>query len=308
MVGFISHDLCSLHEMGAGHPECPQRLQAIKAQLQHSGLWEKLHHFTARAASDEQILRAHSEAHLHRLKTLKAQGGASVQVDPDTSMNPHSLAAAYHAAGSGVQALELLLSAKESSVFCAVRPPGHHAEYATAMGFCLFNSVAVTALQALKNPAIERVAIVDFDVHHGNGTVDIFKDDPRVMVCSTFQHPFYPHRYYDIEREHIVLSPLPAGTGSETYRQVFERDCLPAITAHQPQLFLVSAGFDAHREDPLGGLCLEDEDYAWLAEQIIILANNSAEGRVISFLEGGYQLQALARSVESYLTVFCDSD
>ena len=188
--------------------------------------------------------------------------------------------------------------------FLAARPPGHHAESNAAMGFCFFNSIAVGAEAALMHPDVERVAVLDFDVHHGNGTVEIFRDRPEVLVCSSFQHPYYPHRYHDLTRPNVVNTPLPAGTGSSGFRAALEADWLPALAQHQPDLILVSAGFDAHREDPLAGLELTDEDYAWVASLILSAAVSHCQGRVVSALEGGYELGALARSVHAYLAEF----
>ena len=224
-----------------------------------------------------------------------------VPLDPDTWMGPSSLEAANLAAGALCNAVDDVVSGTAKRVFCAVRPPGHHAEHDVAMGFCIFNSVAVGALKALAETAIEKVAILDFDVHHGNGTVDIFKDNPAVLVCSSFQHPHYPNRLYDIERAHIVNSPMPAGTDSSHFRSVIERDWWPAIEAHQPELIFVSAGFDAHARDPLANINLVEEDFAWVTDGIVDMARQFSEGRIVSTLEGGYDLDALAASAQAHL-------
>jgi acetoin utilization deacetylase AcuC-like enzyme len=200
-----------------------------------------------------------------------------------------------------IDAVNAVLDGDDQSAFCSVRPPGHHAESDAAMGFCFFNSIAVGADLALARPEISRVAVLDFDVHHGNGTAEIFKDRPEVLVCSSFQHPFYPHRYHDLVRPSIVNTPLPAGTGSQGFRAALEADWLPALETHKPDLILVSAGFDAHRDDPLAGLNLADDDYAWVAELILSAARSHSRGRMVSALEGGYDLAALARSVHAYL-------
>ena len=301
MTTLISHSVCSAHEMGAGHPECPERLTAIFNHLHSSGLWQDLNHLQAQAVDASQLIRAHSLPHIERLKSLSPSVGYQ-SIDPDTQMNTSSLSAAHYAAGAGVQAIDFVLAGKDKKVFCAVRPPGHHAERDQSMGFCLYNNIAVAALHALTYSSIERVAIIDFDVHHGNGTVDIFKDDPRVLVCSSFEYPFYPGRYQNIERDNIVLSKLSAGCDSQTYRNVVEPVWHAALIRHRPDIIFVSAGFDAHKDDPLGGLCLLDEDYAWLGAFIGVLADEFSQGRVISLLEGGYDLAALGRSCSRYLS------
>jgi acetoin utilization deacetylase AcuC-like enzyme len=200
-------------------------------------------------------------------------------------------------------AVTALLAGDDTRAFCAVRPPGHHAEAGMAMGFCFYNNVAVGAVTALEHADVDRVAILDFDVHHGNGTVDIFRDTPEVLVCSSFQHPFYPYRHTNLRRPNIVNTPLAAGCSSAAFRQAIERDWLPALAAHRPQLILVSAGFDAHQLDPLGELNLDEADYRWVTQLIVEAANTSARGRVVSTLEGGYNLDALARSVGAHLEV-----
>jgi len=204
------------------------------------------------------------------------------------------------AAGAGLFATDEVIHKRAKNAFCAVRPPGHHAESTLAMGFCIFNSVALAAQRALSQ-GLERVAILDFDVHHGNGTVEIFKDRPEVLVCSSFQYPFYPARFDRVDRANICLSPLAAGTDGGTFRKIVERDWQSAIDRHQPEMIFISAGFDAHEDDPLGGLNLRDDDFFWLTQFIGELANKYAGGRVVSLLEGGYQLEALARSVKLHL-------
>jgi acetoin utilization deacetylase AcuC-like enzyme len=216
-------------------------------------------------------------------------------------MNPHTLNAALRAAGAGILAVDLILDAVHQRAFCAVRPPGHHAEQDKAMGFCFFNNIAIAAAYALSIKGLERVAILDFDVHHGNGTEDIFREDPRVLFCSSFQHPFYPYCGADNQKQHIVNVPLQSQITGEDFRTAIMEKWLPAVKAHKPQLILVSAGFDGHREDILGGLSLEDADYAWITGEIAGWANRLCQGRVISFLEGGYSLDALGRSVVAHL-------
>ena len=281
------------------HPESPARLQSIQRAVAASGLGEKLVAVQACEISRDCFEGVHPDAYLQRLAELNPGEGIA-RVDADTSLNQHSLRAARLAAGALVQAVEAVWSGQADNAFCAVRPPGHHAESALAMGFCIFNNIALAAERALSLGA-ERVAIFDFDVHHGNGTVEIFQDRPEVMVCSSFQYPFYPGRYDAVESDNIVLTPLPAGTASDEFRLAVERDWLPAVRRHRPDLVLVSAGFDAHREDPLGGLLLEDDDYLWISELLLAVAADHCEGRLVSGLEGGYNLDALARSAVAHL-------
>jgi acetoin utilization deacetylase AcuC-like enzyme len=224
-----------------------------------------------------------------------------VQLDGDTAMNPHTLDAAYHAAGGGVLAVDWVMQGEVESAFVACRPPGHHATRNQSMGFCIFNNVAVAAAHALDAHGLERVAIVDFDVHHGNGTEDIFRDDPRVMLVSTFQHPFYPHCGADTVSEHIINIPLPGGTTGKAYREAFEARALPTLDAFAPQLLFFSAGFDAHREDDMSHFMLTEPDYAWITEQVMAVANRHAGGRAVSMLEGGYDLSSLGRSVAAHI-------
>ncbi len=298
---FIYTDpLCLQHDVPPGHPERADRLRALIAYFEESGISQTHPLITPQPAPVDAILRAHPQVHLDFLESL--QSDDLVPVDPDTWLGPDSLAAAFAAAGAVWEGVEALLAGKTKRVFCAVRPPGHHAEHGAAMGFCLFNSVAIGALQALRHEHIERVAVLDFDVHHGNGTVDIFKDNPDVLVCSSFQHPHYPNRLFDIERPNIVNTPLPAGTDGAHFRRNIEADWLPALERHQPQLILVSAGFDAHQADPLASLNLVEEDFAWVTRLIVNEAERLCEGRVLSTLEGGYDLQALVASVDAHLT------
>jgi acetoin utilization deacetylase AcuC-like enzyme len=228
-------------------------------------------------------------------------------LDPDTALNPHTLTAARHAAGAVVLGVDLVLKKECATAFCAVRPPGHHAERRRAMGFCLFNNVAVGAAHALEAHGLERVAIVDFDVHHGNGTEDIFQGDPRVLMVSTFQHPLYPYCGVDNPAANMVNVPLAAGEGSDAFRAAVVERWLPALDAHRPQLVLISAGFDAHREDPLAGLKLTEADYTWVTHELMGVAARHAQGRIVSSLEGGYALSALGRSVTEHVRVLVES-
>ncbi|MBV1789836.1 histone deacetylase family protein [Marinobacterium sp. D7] len=299
-TALITHPDCELHQMAPGHPESPERLRAIRRQLTESGLIERLELAIAEPATREQLQLVHPAQYIDAIADLHPLHGLNY-ADPDTALNPHSLRAAQLATGAVIQATGLVFDGRVDNAFCAVRPPGHHAEHDAAMGFCLFNNIAIGAAWALEQPGIERVAVLDFDVHHGNGTVDIFKDRPEVLVCSSFQYPFYPFRFQDVDRPNIVNTPLPAGTDGPAFRQAIERDWLPALQRHRPDMIFVSAGFDAHRDDPLAELLLEDEDFGWLGELIVDAGQRYCGGRIVSVLEGGYNLAALGRSVEQYL-------
>jgi len=299
-IAFISHPDCALHEMGVGHPENPARLTAIEDQLISSGLDVALRRYDAPLATREQLCRVHDPTYVEEIFSKAPQEGR-VWLDPDTSMNPHSLAAALRAAGAVVLGVDLVMSGHSSSAFCNVRPPGHHAERKRAMGFCIFNNIAVGAAHALHEYQLEKVAIVDFDVHHGNGTEDIFQNNVGVLYCSTFQHPFYPHIGADVESEHIVTVPLSVGTGGSQFRAAVTSQWLPKLKAFKPELILVSAGFDAHIEDDMAGLRLREPDFAWVTTKVREIAEQHAAGRIVSVLEGGYALSALGRSVAAHL-------
>jgi len=299
-VALLTHPDCSLHEMGAHHPESPERLKAVLAAIEASGLGARLKAVEAPRATREQLLRVHEPEHVDFIFD-SAPASSYAYLDPDTSMNPKSLSAALHAAGAVAHATDLVLGGQVERAFCAVRPPGHHATPGRPMGFCLFNNVAVGATHALEAHGLERVAILDFDVHHGNGTEDSFHDDARVMMCSTFQHPYYPYCGADSGNDHIINIPLPAMTGSRGFRDAVEQAWIPALDRFKPELVFVSAGFDAHREDPLAYLNLEDEDYRWVTEKLVEVANRHAKGRVVSTLEGGYNTVTLGRCVVQHL-------
>jgi len=301
-AALLTHPDCARHEMGAHHPESPERLHAILTAIAESGLAKRLQVHEAPEASREQLLRVHTPEHVD-LIFASAPVDSYAVLDPDTSMNPKSLSAALHAAGAVVKATDLVLEGPVRRAFCAVRPPGHHATPDRPMGFCLFNNVAVGAAHALAAHGLERVAILDFDVHHGNGTEDAFHENPRVMMCSTFQHPYYPYCGADSGNDHIINVPLPAMTGSHGFREAVERHWIPSLERFGPQLVFVSAGFDAHREDPLAYLNFEDEDYRWVTEQLVGVAERHAGGRVVSTLEGGYNTAALGRCVVEHLSV-----
>ena len=296
---FISHQDCEKHVMLDHHPESPARLQHINAAVEAAEWGDSLIRKEARPIELEDIAAIHPAEYVDRVAAAEP-GDGIVRLDADTSMNRHSLRAAQLAAGSLVQATEAVMGGEADNAFCAVRPPGHHAETAAPMGFCIFNNIALAAERALSLGA-ERIIIFDFDVHHGNGTVEIFMDRPEVMVCSSFQFPFYPGRFDEVNADNIVLTPLPEGTNGSSFRSAVERDWTAAMEKQQPDLVLVSAGFDAHREDPLAGLLLEDEDYQWLGELLKDYASRYADGRLVSALEGGYNVEALARSTLRYL-------
>ncbi len=299
-TAFITHRDCQRHEMGRYHPEAPARLQAIADRIIASGLDAHLAHYDAPLADWQVIERVHHPLHLQRIRAAAPEAGYA-QLDPDTAMNRYTLTAALRAAGAAVLATDLAAAGEADNAFCAVRPPGHHATRTQAMGFCFFNNVAIAAAHALRVHGVERIAILDFDVHHGNGTEDIFHDDPRVLFCSTFQHPFYPYCGADSGNQHVINVPLAAGTGSEGFRAAVLDRWMPAVDAHRPQFLFISAGFDAHREDDMAFLNLVDADYRWITRVIVEASRRLCPGRVVSLLEGGYALDALGRSVELHL-------
>jgi len=299
-TALITHPDCVRHEMGDGHPESPQRLRSVMKALEASGLAQRLVAREAREASREELERVHSKAYVDAIFAAAPDQGYAF-LDPDTSMNTASLSAALHAAGAVAMATDMVMSGEVANAFCAVRPPGHHATPARPMGFCIFNNVAVGAMQAIEAHGLERVCVLDFDVHHGNGTEDAFHEDPRVMLCSTFQHPYYPYSGADSCNDHIINVPLPAMTDGAGFRAAVERFWLPALERYRPQLVFVSAGFDAHRDDPLAYLKLTDEDYRWVSEWLLDVAKRHAGGRVVSTLEGGYNVDALGRCVVEHV-------
>jgi acetoin utilization deacetylase AcuC-like enzyme len=301
-TALLTHVDCTLHEMGAGHPESPRRLKAALAALEASGLASTLRIREAPEAEREHLERVHHPEHVDLIFGSAPDRGYAY-LDPDTSMNAKSLSAALRAAGALVSATDMVMSGEARNAFCAVRPPGHHATRDRAMGFCLFNNVAIGAAHALEAHGLDRVAILDFDVHHGNGTEDAFHEDPRVMLCSTFQHPYYPYSGADSGNDHIINVPLAAMTDGRGFRDAVERFWLPALEAYKPQMVFVSAGFDAHRDDPLAYLQLDDADYRWVTEQLVDVAERHAQGRVVSTLEGGYNIDALGRCVVEHVGV-----
>lgn len=302
-IAFISHHACEQHDLGAAHPESPQRLRAIHDHLLASGLDMALRHYSAPEATRKQLLRVHTAGYLDTIFERAPRDGQKgvVWLDPDTGMTDKTLDAALHAAGAAVLGVDLVMEGHASQVFCSVRPPGHHAEHNRAMGFCIFNNVAVGVAHALSEYSLERVAIVDFDVHHGNGTEDIFRDDDRVLLCSSFRHPFYPFTGTETTSSHIINTPMAGGSDGMVFRKLVTERWLPAIDAFRPQLLFISAGFDAHIADEMGGMRLQESDYQWVTAELIKVMQVHGEGRMVSVLEGGYELGALARSVAAHL-------
>ncbi len=304
-TAFITHRDCWLHDMGEYHPECPDRLSAISDRLIASGLDLYLSSHEAPLATLEQIARVHPMDYVRGIAESAPESGI-VHLDPDTAMSTGTLQAALRAAGAGILATDLVMRGEAENAFCSVRPPGHHAERARAMGFCFFNNIAIAAAHALAAHGLERVAVVDFDVHHGNGTENIFAGDGRVLMVGTFQHPFYPYCGTDNPAANMVNVPLPAGTRSDAFREAVTVFWLPALRRFAPQAIYVSAGFDAHYEDDMASFGLVEADYAWVTEQIKAVAAGSAQGRIVSMLEGGYALSALGRSAAAHIKVLAD--
>jgi acetoin utilization deacetylase AcuC-like enzyme len=313
-TGYFTHPDCRKHEMGAGHPECPERLDAIEDRLLITGLGDALQRREASQASLSDIELAHGRMHVAALRGLSdvlreeiaAGGPAHTQVDPDTALNVHTWDAALRAAGAALDATDAVMAGDLENAFCAVRPPGHHACRDKAMGFCFFNNVAIAAKYALERHGLQRVAIVDFDVHHGNGTEDIVAGDERILMASFYQHPFYPEGGSRSNASNLVNVPVPAYTRGVDVRELIEMMWLPRLEAHKPEMIFVSAGFDAHREDDMGQMGLVEQDYAWITHRVKDVARRFSQGRIVSCLEGGYNLSALARSVEAHVRVLAD--
>jgi acetoin utilization deacetylase AcuC-like enzyme len=304
-TALITHAACLKHEMGPHHPESPSRLHAVLNALENAGLAKQMLRVDAPEATMAQLAATHLPAYVESVVAAAPQRDYAY-LDPDTAMNVYSLDAAKRAAGAVVEAVDQVMSGSVRNAFCAVRPCGHHATFSEAMGFCIFNNVAVGARHAIDVYGLSRVAILDFDVHHGNGTEDIFHDDERVMLCSSFQHPYYPGTGAHSGNAHIVPTPLAAHTGSDAFRRAIAQSWFPALHRFQPELVIISAGFDAHRDDPLAHLDLVEEDYVWITQEILQIADAYAHGRVVSALEGGYNLTALARSAAAHVSVLLE--
>ena len=313
-TGYFSHPDCRKHEMGPGHPECPERLGAIEDRLLISGLDMALTRREAAPASLADIELAHGRMHVASLRGLNdmlredmaAGGPTHTALDTDTSINAYTWDAALRSAGAAIEATDAVIAGELENAFCATRPPGHHACRDKAMGFCFFNNVAIAAKYAVERHGMKRVAIVDFDVHHGNGTEDIVAGDERILMVSFFQHPFYPEGGSQSTASNLVNLPVPAYTKGMDIRELIEMMWIPRLEAHQPEMIFISAGFDAHREDDMGQLGLVEQDYAWITMRIKDIAKRHAQGRIVSCLEGGYNLSALGRSVEAHLRVLVD--
>jgi len=313
-TGYFTHPDCWKHEMGAGHPECPERLSAIDDRLLISGVGDALDRREAPIAAIADLELAHGRMHVAALRGLTdglreeiaAGGPQHAQIDPDTSLNVHTWDAALRAAGAALAATDAVMAGELENAFCSIRPPGHHACRDQAMGFCFLNNVAIAARYALERHGLKRVAIVDFDVHHGNGTEDIVKGDQRILMVSFFQHPFYPEGGSRSHASNLVNVPVPAYTKGPQVRELVESYWLPRLEAYKPEMVFISAGFDAHRADDMGQMGLVEADYAWITQRIKAVAQRHAKGRIVSCLEGGYNLDALAQSVEAHIRVLAD--
>jgi len=313
-TGFYTHPECWLHEMGQDHPECPQRLDAIQDRLLISGVDLGLTSLQAPQAPLADIELAHDRMYVAALRGMtdrlvdefNAGGPAYAYLDADTAINAHTWNAALCSAGAALAATDAVLAGELENAFCAVRPPGHHASAKHSGGFCFFNNVAIAAKYALERHGLKRVAVVDFDVHHGNGTEDILSGDDRVLMVSFFQHPFYPYSGTEHPANNMVNVPVPAYTKGLQIRELIDTHWVPRLEAFKPELIFISAGFDAHREDDMGQLGLTEQDYSWITYRIREIAVRHAKGRIVSCLEGGYNLSALGRSVEAHLRVLAD--
>ncbi|HEY5102124.1 MAG TPA: histone deacetylase family protein [Steroidobacteraceae bacterium] len=302
-TAYITHADCLRHDMGAGHPESPDRLRAVDEQMRSSGLMAQMVCLEAPLAVADDLKRVHDSAYVD-LIFAHAPVEGYLQLDPDTAMNPESLGAARRAAGAGLLAVDELIAGRARNAFCAVRPCGHHATKTQSMGFCIFNNIAVAAAYALEKKGLQRVAVIDFDVHHGNGTEDMFSAlqwQDRVLMASFFQHPFYPYSGTDSPARNMINVPLALGSGGAAAKKAVVEQWLPALETFKPEMIFISAGFDAHRDDPLGGLDLLEADYVWITRQLMTLAARHAQQRIVSMLEGGYNLNALGRSAVAHV-------
>ena len=313
-TGYYTHNLCRKHEMGPGHPECPERISAIEDRLLISGVCDALERLEAPPASYSDIELAHDRMYIAAMRGLtdrlieehQAGGPEYAQIDTDTSINSYTFDAARLSAGAAVAATDAVIAGQLENAFCAIRPPGHHAMREKAMGFCFFNNVAIAALHALQRRGLKRVAVIDFDVHHGNGTEDILAGDERVLMVSFFQHPFYPFSGDKEPASNMLNIPVPAYTKGMEVRELVEMMWIPRLEAFKPEMLFISAGFDAHREDDMGQMGLTENDYTWITERLKDVARRFCNGRMVSCLEGGYMMSPLARSVEAHLRVLAD--
>lgn len=296
-----SHPIFLNHDTGFGHPECPDRLRSIESALD-GPIFETLMRIEAPIGSTAQILTTHPQEHFDRVFQAIPEVGSGY-IDGDTVVSADSGKAALYAVGAVCDAVDQVITAKADNAFCALRPPGHHAEKNRAMGFCLFNNVAIAANHARLHYSVERIAIIDFDVHHGNGTQDIFYNDANVLYASTHQMPLYPGTgsRAEIGAGNIFNAPLPAGAGSLDFKNAMTELIFPAIHAFKPELILISAGFDAHRADPLASLNFSDQDFSWITRELMALADQYCSGKIVSMLEGGYDLSALGSSTAAHV-------
>lgn len=299
-TAYISHQDSLKHDMGEHHPESPDRVKAIEDQLILSRIEPFLTYLDAPLATENQLELVHTKEHIKNIQVFVQENEHHV-IDADTKMNPHSYQAALRSVGASIVAVDKVMSGEVKNAFACTRPPGHHAEPDRAMGFCFFNNIAIAAKYALEKYSLQRVAIIDFDVHHGNGTEMAFKDDPRVLMCGFFQHPLYPYSEVHKNAINMLNTPVPAYTDGKVIRELVGTQWLPALRAFKPEFIFISAGFDAHREDDMGQMGLVEADYAWITRQLMTVANECSHGRIVSCLEGGYHLSALARSVVAHL-------
>ncbi len=300
-TAYITHPVCLKHDNGAGHPESPDRLRAIDKQLRDSDLYQRLQYFESPKVKREELERIHDVRYLDFIEeNAPASENGIFYLDQDTRLSYYSLEAAQRAAGSVILATDLVMQKKVNNAFCAVRPPGHHAKAGSAMGFCIYNNIMAGIAHALEHYGLERVALLDFDVHHGNGSENIIGNDTRILFCSTFQHPFYPGEPF-ANNTNVICTPLSAGTSGTEFRQIVKDKWLLALEQFKPQMIFISAGFDAHTDDFLANLNFTEADYQWVTEQIVDIANQYSQGRIVSSLEGGYNTSALAGSVEVHL-------
>ena len=313
-TGYFTHRDCWKHEMGPGHPECPERLDAIEDRLLVSGVFDALERYDAPQAATADLELAHDRMHVAMMRgysellaeEVQAGGPQFSQIDPDTSINVHTWNAALRSAGAGMAATDAVMAGEIENAFCAVRPPGHHATRNKAQGFCFFNNVSVAAKYALERYHLQRVAVVDFDVHHGDGTENILAGDMRALMVGIFQHPFYPFCGDQNPAANMLNVPIPAYTRGMDIREMIEMSWIPRLEEFQPEMIFISAGFDAHREDDMGQLGLTEQDFAWITQRIKDIAKRYSKGRIVSLLEGGYVMSPLARSVEAHIRVLAD--
>lgn len=309
ITAYFTHPDCRLHDMGPGHPESPQRLDAIEDRLLVSGLDIALTRFDAPLARHADLMLAHSEGYLLELEEFMKQAtetGEHRALDPDTLVCPHTWRAALRSAGAAVAATDAVIDRKAVNAFCAIRPPGHHATRSETMGFCFFNNICIAARHALDVRGLKRVAIIDFDVHHGNGTEDIVAGDERVLMVSFFQDGIYPFNGGVPLGTNMVNLPIPAYTRGEAIRELITANWIPRLEEFKPEMIFISAGFDAHREDDMGQLGLVEADYEWMTRQLVAVAEKHCQGRIVSCLEGGYSLSSLARSVAAHIRALAD--